>query len=316
MKNLQVAQKFSDFDEFSYLLHAWDLDFRQLDSGTFNADILQFSSSASLFDHFRCNRLLDQRGASPAGKWTFGIFSDHSGSVILQEREISNNTVVVYKPGAEIDSVSKPGFEVFALSYTEEHLNVICSCMHLPEMHVLLQGSDHFTCSSADLSEIRLLLHQMDETIRYFSTKDVNASLIHCLDFELAELVLSALAGSQSVKNCNPNLRTRTIQLAKKYLAARPWEPVTVNQLCRITGVSERTLQYAFQEQYSVPPKTYLRNFRLNGARRELFRSDLDTTRVNNVASSWGFWHMGQFASDYRKLFGELPTDTLRKHKS
>jgi len=30
------------------------------------------------------------------------------------------------------------------------------------------------------------------------------------------------------------------------------------------------------------------------------------------VANAWGFWHMGQFARDYRRLFGELPSDTLR----
>ena len=316
MKNLPVVKKFSDFDEFSHLLRAWDLDFRQLDSGEFHTDMLELSSSTSLLTHVRFNRLIDQCGASPPGKWTFCIFFEHSTSIIWHGEEISNNTVVVYRPGAEIDCVSRPGFEIFALSYTEEHLNAICSYMHLPEVRVLLQGSDHFACSCPDLAKSRLQLHRMAEAIRCLSTEEEYTSLTHCLDFELPELVLSALAGSRSVKDCRPNLRTQAIRQVKEYLAACPSEPVTVSQLCGITGVSERTLQYAFQEQYSVSPKTYLKNFRLNGARRELFRNDFDTTRVNDVASVWGFWHMGQFASDYRKLFGELPSDTLREHKS
>ena len=33
--------------------------------------------------------------------------------------------------------------------------------------------------------------------------------------------------------------------------------------------------------------------------------------RVSDVVNDWGFWHMGQFAADYRKLFGELPSETL-----
>ena len=39
--------------------------------------------------------------------------------------------------------------------------------------------------------------------------------------------------------------------------------------------------------------------------------SDPSSTSITKVANRWGFWHMGQFASDYRKLFVELPSDTL-----
>ena len=34
---------------------------------------------------------------------------------------------------------------------------------------------------------------------------------------------------------------------------------------------------------------------------------------IQDIASHWGFWHLGQFAQDYRHLFGELPSDTLHK---
>jgi hypothetical protein len=27
-----------------------------------------------------------------------------------------------------------------------------------------------------------------------------------------------------------------------------------------------------------------------------------------------GFWHMGQFAADYRAIYGELPSKTLRRN--
>ena len=51
----------------------------------------------------------------------------------------------------------------------------------------------------------------------------------------------------------------------------------------------------------------YINAMRLNGARREL----MNRLKVNEAANAWGFWHMGQFAKDYRKLFGELPSETL-----
>jgi len=39
----------------------------------------------------------------------------------------------------------------------------------------------------------------------------------------------------------------------------------------------------------------------------------LQRTLVTDVANSWGFWHMGQFAADFRRQFGELPSETVRR---
>ncbi len=72
-------------------------------------------------------------------------------------------------------------------------------------------------------------------------------------------------------------------------------------------------MRNAFLERFGVSPKAYLQALRLNGVRRVLRRSDPLNSKVSNVANYWGFWHMGQFAADYRRLFGELPSDTLRK---
>jgi len=47
--------------------------------------------------------------------------------------------------------------------------------------------------------------------------------------------------------------------------------------------------------------------------RRELRRADSSLASVSDVAERYGFWHLSQFAADYRWLFGELPSETLRK---
>ena len=90
-----------------------------------------------------------------------------------------------------------------------------------------------------------------------------------------------------------------------------PDGPPSVRDLCRTIGVSERTLQYAFVAHFGVTPASYLKAVRLNGARREFRRSDPLDAKISEIAGRWGFWHMGQFAADYRKQFGELPSQTL-----
>ena len=92
-----------------------------------------------------------------------------------------------------------------------------------------------------------------------------------------------------------------------------PGEPMmSVKNLCRLTGVGERTLRYAFAESFGVSPKSYLQSRRLNAARRELRDGGTDTV-IADVANHQGFWHMGQFAADYRRMFGELPRETLAR---
>jgi AraC family ethanolamine operon transcriptional activator len=59
-----------------------------------------------------------------------------------------------------------------------------------------------------------------------------------------------------------------------------------------------------------MPPGHYTKVLRLNGARNDLCREPM---KVSDAANNRGFWHLGQFANDYEGLFGELPSDTLRR---
>ena len=56
----------------------------------------------------------------------------------------------------------------------------------------------------------------------------------------------------------------------------------------------------------------FLELLRLTGARRDLRRPGAATT-VTETATRWGFFHFGEFAAAYRRQFGELPSDTLRR---
>ena len=75
--------------------------------------------------------------------------------------------------------------------------------------------------------------------------------------------------------------------------------------------MSARTLEYAFQETFGMAPKPWLMKRSLNRVRSELRRARGTETTVADIANDWGFWHMGQFAADYRKMFGKLPSQTL-----
>jgi AraC family ethanolamine operon transcriptional activator len=90
-------------------------------------------------------------------------------------------------------------------------------------------------------------------------------------------------------------------------------KPITVLELAQASGSCVRTLEYVFRDYFNVTPKTYLKSRRLVAVRHELLRSLPSESLINEIANRWGFWHMSQFAADYRRFFGELPTETLNR---
>ena len=89
------------------------------------------------------------------------------------------------------------------------------------------------------------------------------------------------------------------------------WEDLTPVGLCRAVGVSERTLQYAFRERFGVTPAAFLKARRLNAIRKKLRDPFANSAIIGEIASEFGFWHQSQFAADYRRAFGEGPSETL-----
>jgi transcriptional regulator GlxA family with amidase domain len=56
------------------------------------------------------------------------------------------------------------------------------------------------------------------------------------------------------------------------------------------------------------------RNVRLDRAHADLLSGPTDTS-VSDVATRWGFTHLGRFADQYRRKFGVLPSETARSHR-
>ena len=99
---------------------------------------------------------------------------------------------------------------------------------------------------------------------------------------------------------------------AEAWLRQNLAEPPSIAELCAALNSSERTLHEAFREHLGATPKAYLKTLRLNAAHHDLLRAR-PSTRVTDVALDWGFVHFGWFSQDYRRLFAETPSQTLRR---
>lgn len=103
---------------------------------------------------------------------------------------------------------------------------------------------------------------------------------------------------------------------AEKAIGANARRDLTVAELVEVSGVSARSLYAGFQRFRGVSPMRYLKEVRLERVRAELIeigRGAAERRTLTAIAGDWGFHHMGDFSSDYRQRFGELPSETLRK---
>ncbi len=106
--------------------------------------------------------------------------------------------------------------------------------------------------------------------------------------------------------------RGQIIRMSMDFVAQHDGEYLSVEQLARAAGVSERTLRDAFLCYFGAAPVQYLNRRTLHQVRRALKAADPSRTSVTEIATQFGVWHFGRFSRDYRFLFGELPSETLR----
>ncbi len=138
----------------------------------------------------------------------------------------------------------------------------------------------------------------------------------HLLNEAVSGLMQLLTHGKKAPReNVSAQHARRTLRRTRDYLQAHTDRCVTVHELCEQLGTSARALQDCFNKYVGLSPKAYLKVLKLNEARRELLRIDSALASVSDVAVRYGFWHLSQFAADYRWLFGELPSETLRKRR-
>ena len=105
--------------------------------------------------------------------------------------------------------------------------------------------------------------------------------------------------------------RMKVFGKARAFLHERSHTPVYLAELCAATGVPERTLRDIFQSVLGVSPLKYLQLRRMRQVRQALQQADKRGHSVKEIALASGFWELGRFAVEYKRMFGESPSETL-----
>lgn len=255
-------------------------------------------------------------GSTPAGQFALGLDIACPPGRQFGGRSLERNDVLFGYSGAELDYLHPAGFN---------DLNMILPGALLREslQERLGEPVELARFQTARVGDAGL--HTRPDLWRLFGSL---AAMLHgespmphqaaALDLLRAEILdaVGSLVGSYLESGGDQPVwhHRRPVALrAAEFMRANLGEAMTLADICAAARASERTVEYAFRDLYGVGAKRYLKILRLHRVRRQLRGLAPEAIVIQAIAQDAGFWHMGHFTADYRRLFGETPTATLRQ---
>lgn len=311
---LLFNQGFRDFELFSRMIN-WDLDFRQIDHGPLTARAMLLGHDDILILRVEFNRSFHQIGCPPPGFITLGLPDKESGILRWNGVETPPGVLINFNFDKNLDCVNAVAFGGFVVSFKEEMLRTASEELgYGSELVDSISLNRFWDPEGHDNDHLRQVLRALVKVAGDDGDEGL-ARWANVFNSDLAGLMVPILAKkSLSPQLAGPGFRVAAMNRAVEILGNYNHFPINIEALCTMSGASWATLQRAFAQEFGVTPSSYIKSRRLAAVQSELIRAG-HSAKISDVANRWGFWHMGSFASDYRKQFGELPSETLRRLK-
>jgi len=133
------------------------------------------------------------------------------------------------------------------------------------------------------------------------------------LEQQLIHLMVRCLASDTLGTSTGSRRHGATMVRFEEFLEANPDRPLYLPEICAALNVAERTLRASCEGHLGMGPIRYLTLRRMHLVRRSLQHADSSEATVTRIVTDHGFWELGRFSVAYRALFGESPSQTLRR---
>ena len=289
----------------------WDLDFRQLEKGTLDARVCAIKMAFGVILQVNFNRAFHQVGCAPKGLLTFGIPDVGVCEFGWCASKAKGGTLLNFNLESGFEGVSPAGFNGHTFSFDANALQDFAVSLGFDTaLASLIEGSSYWNTTGTIT-----LGHHLRQFSRVLAQNGPNVlnSYSEMINEEIATCILECLNGeSEECEVISAGQKHVVLKRSMDILDNPDRLPITVARLCAEVATSLSTLKRVFLAEFGVLPKAYIRARCLSAIRDDLAKFS-PGTRIVDVANKWGFWHMGQFARDYRAMFGELPSTTLKR---
>lgn len=308
-----VNLSFSDCDAFKDALKHEDAEITQIRAGSFFNTVSLVPLEQMVFRYGTKSTPWIACGTAAPGHVSllvdlnYRIFPTANG--IRQE---SGPLVQLYGGGSEHCSMALDRGEYALVPIPNQ---VLESALRGLGIECMPAEAGRFTALRPESDSFRMLLDTIESlrrgagmTPEMFLSEEVRRTAESELLTRLA-LVIGAAEPSHGMGHCID--RMKVFGKARAFLHERSDTPVYLAELCAATGVPERTLRHIFHSILAVSPLRYLQLRRMRQAHLALQQADKRDLSVKQIALASGFWEFGRFAVEYKRMFGESPSETL-----
>lgn len=315
---MAVTIKQTTFDDFEYLRHIvqdGQSEVVPLGSGRMSGTLshIKFDDSFGISsgDFSRGVRL---RGVTSPTRWTLGMVLSTGGTATAQSEAVLPGTMLVIAPGEEryTSYQSKAAFSVTLVTPAtlSEFLSANPAALELPlwKQSVSVVQTPDPALSMRQVAEMSILTNELTAAAK----EGLSDQAAGFFKRSILDLFTRNIVKGFPIRELRPRPAARLVCAVDRYLIDAGDRPVHISELCGHFNVHRRKLHRAFMEVYGVPPITFARNKRLGDVHTALLAGD-ERTAIRMVAREHGFLHLGRFAAEYRELFGEMPSTTLKR---
>ncbi len=305
---------FDDPDRFQATMRAGNYEMLATSKGIFRAGLTRIDFTRLQMQQSVRNGHSVVRSATDARRMPLMFLADAAQEAPLRNgMEFSANEIVVHCPGATNHLLTPGASRLAMISLSTDEL--AAEAMAITGREMAAPRHTYLTRPApALLARLRALHNAACGLARTDPEALSRPTTARALEHDLIHAMVACLTDHLSVDaRRDGGSHARTMARFEDFLSARLLEPVYLAEICSAIGASERTLRTCCQERLGMGPIRYLWLRRMNLARRALLNVDQAPRTVTEIATEHGFWELGRFSVEYRALFGESPSESLRR---
>lgn len=123
--------------------------------------------------------------------------------------------------------------------------------------------------------------------------------------------IIAENTNAELIINSNPE--KHLVVKAEEIMEAECERLYTIQEVADKVYTSPRNLQLAFRKYRNYGPMQFLRISKLHKARKNILASKGKKCIVKQIAFEVGIFDLNRFGRNYAELFGELPSETIKK---